>query len=220
LSEVRNIFSGYIKKMSEDFETGSDNNQNSSEGQILLRFKELSDLLERDPLTVDINEFNEIFTRVMNEKKKRLRSLVKVEPEIYWITVNPKPGVELPIIMKTIHNFCNRKAVIDYHYTFEQRGESELELGKGIHCHMLILWNKKQNKYLKQFLKESCGRIVGSTNNNILNIRRITSDIYQDKLDYLEGKKWDKEKDLKIKMDKFFREKNNILCIYKKNADE
>jgi len=204
----------------EEFETGSVPNQIESESQILGRFRELSEILERDPLTVDINEFNEVFTRVMNEKKKHLRSLVKVEPEIYWITVNPKPGVELPIIMKTVQNFCNRKAVIDYHYTYEQRGESEQELGKGIHCHMLILWNKKQNKYLKQFLKESCGRIVGSTNNNILNIRRITPDVYQDKLDYLNGLKWDKEKDEKIKMDKIFREKNNILCIFKKHADK
>lgn len=205
---------------SEQFERGLGIPQISSESQEYSRFMELSDLLDRDPLSIDINEFNEVFTRVMNEKKVRLRSEKKEEPEIYWITINAKPEAELQVILKSVQNFCNRKAVRDYNYTIEQRGESELEIGKGIHCHLLLKWERKQIKYVKQFLIESCKRIVGSHSNNILNIRRITPDVYQDKLDYLAGKKWDKEKDLKLKYDKIFREKNNILCIYKKDADE
>jgi hypothetical protein len=172
--------------------------------------------MDTDPLKVDINEYSEVFTSVMEFKKKMLRSLVKEEPEIYWITVNPKPDVDLDIILKSIQNFCHRKAVRDYQFSIEQRGETEEEIGKGIHSHILLKWERKQNKYIKQFLIESVKRLVGNYSSSIINIRRITSDIYQDKLDYLNGLKWDKEKDQKIKMDKLFREKNNILCIYKK----
>lgn len=206
--------------MSEQFERGSELNQEWSGCQKYPRWLEITESMDTDPLSVDISEYAEVFNEVMRHRKQYLLSQIKEEPEIYWITVNPKPEAQLEIIMKSIQNFCNRKAVRDYHYTVEQRGESELEIGKGIHAHMLLKWDRKHNKYVKQFLIESCKRIVGNHNNNILNIRRITPDIYQDKLDYLNGLKWDKDKDLKIKFDKIFREKNNILCIYKKNADE
>lgn len=206
--------------MSEVVETGSELLQKMSDCQEYPRWIELIALIDLDPLGIDMIEYSRVFTAVMEYKKKALKSLVKEEPEIYWITVNPKPEAELEIILKCLQNFCSRKAVRDYHYSIEQRGETEQELGKGIHSHLLVKWDRKQNKYVKQFLIESVKRIVGNHNNNILNIRRITSNIYQDKLDYLNGLKWDKDKDLKIKFDKVFREKNNILCIYKKNADE
>lgn len=204
--------------MSEAFETGSVVPQEWSGCQKYERWIELSALLDTVPLEVDINEYSQVFSAVMEHKKKYLKSLVKEEPEIYWITVNPMPEAKLDIILKSLQNFTNRKAVRDYHYTIEQRGESEHEIGKGMHAHLLLKWDRRQNKYVKQFLIESCKRIVGNYSHNILNIRRITPDIYQDKLDYLQGKKWDKDKDLKIKFDKVFRDKNNILDIYKKNA--
>lgn len=201
--------------MSENIDTESVTNQDESVGQEYSRYQELSKLLDRDPLLVDINEFNEVFDNFIKSRKLQLRAAIKEEPEIYWVTVNPKPEAQLDLIMKCIHNFCARKAVKDYHYSFEQRGETLSECGKGIHCHILLKWDKRQNKYVKQFLIESCKRIVGSHSSSILNIRRITSNVYQDKLDYLHGKKWDKEKDDKIKIDKIFREKNNIFDIYK-----
>lgn len=204
--------------MSEAFEAGSGLNQDWSGCQKYPRWLEIIETMDTEPLKVDITEYALVFDEVMSFRKKQLKSQIKEEPEIYWITVNPKPEATLEIILKSIQNFCNRKAVIDYHYTLEQRGESEHEIGMGIHAHLLLKWHKGQNKYVKQFLIESCKRIVGNHSNNILNIRRITSDIYQDKLDYLHGLKWDKDKDLKIKFDKLFREKNNILDIYKKNA--
>lgn len=204
--------------MSEAFETGSGFFQEWSGCQRYPRWLEIAEQMDTEPLMVDINEYAEVFNEVMTFRKNQLRSQIKEEPEIYWITVNPKPEAPLEIIMKSIQNFCNRKAVRDYHYSIEQRGESEQEIGKGIHAHLLLKWDKKQNKYVKQFLIESCKRIVGNHSNNILNIRRITPDIYQDKLDYLNGLKWDKEKDLKIEFDKIFRQRNNILCIYKKDA--
>lgn len=184
------------------------------------RWLEISQQIDSDPLSVDIDEYALVFNAVIDFKKKRLRAQVLEEPEIFWITVNPKPDVDIQLVLKCILNFCKRKAVKDYHFSIEQRGESEEEIGKGVHSHILVKWDRKQNKYVKQFLIESVKRLVGNYSNAILNIRRITFDIYQDKLDYLNGLKWDKEKDIKIHFDKIYRERNNILCIYKKSDDE
>lgn len=204
--------------------------ENSSNGSVIdqiwsgcqeyPRWLEISHQIDSEPLLVDIDEYARIFAAVMVHKRKRLREQVQETPEIYWITVNPKPDVDIQLVLKCVLNFCKRKAVKDYHFSIEQRGESEEEIGKGIHSHILVKWDRKQNKYVKQFLIESVKRLVGNYSPAILNIRRITSDIYQDKLDYLDGKKWDEEKDIKIKWDKIYRERNNILCIYKKSDDE
>jgi len=169
-------------------------------------------------LEVDINEWYHRESKFIEMRKQALKLLKSDSPELYFITVNPKPGTTLDMLMKHIHNFCSRKSVRDYLYSIEQRGETEETMGDGIHSHILLKWNKKDNKYIKQFLYESCKRIVGSNMPQILNVRRITNEVYQDKIDYLNGIKWDAEKDLKIKYDIKFREINKISPLYKKDG--
>lgn len=187
-----------------------------SGSQIYQSYLELSERLDQGDLTLDMDAFAIAFDGVMKLKKTAIRELVLEEPELYFITVNPKPDITLDALLKHVHNFCSRKSVRDFYYSIEQRGETEETMGTGIHSHILLKWNKKENKYIKQFLFESCKRIVGSNIPQILNIRRITQNVYQDKLDYLNGIKWDSEKDLKIKYDIKYREKNKISPLYKK----
>lgn len=189
-----------------------------SGSQIYQDYLILTERLDKGDLTLDMDEFGIAFERVMKLKKDAIRELVLEEPELYFITVNPKPDITLDMLMKHVHNFCSRRSVRDYFYSIEQRGETEETMGNGIHSHILVEWNKKDNKYIKQFLFESCKRIVGSNMPQILNIRRITKNVFQDKLDYLNGIKWDTEKDLKIKYDIKFREINKISPLYKKDG--
>lgn len=152
---------------------------------------------------------------------KNARELLKPQPEVdfFFITVNPKPGITLDFLHKHIKNFITRKPVKNYLYNFEQRGESEEKVGEGLHCHMLITWERAASRRVRQFVSESFKRCVGANNNNILNIHKITGEMYVDKLEYLQGKKWDADKDDKIKMDRSFRQKNNLIDIYTKDGE-
>lgn len=151
---------------------------------------------------------------------KAKKSVIKPVEELYWITINPKPEADLEIFLKLLNNFVKRKPVCSYMYNIEQRGETEADAGKGFHSHLLIGWDKKQNKYIRQFCITTFKRVVGYPSDQIINIRRITKDIYQDKIDYLNGKKWDVEKDNKIIVDIIFRKKNNLSLIYKNDLSQ
>nr|UTM74972.1 replication-associated protein [Tick-associated circular DNA virus] len=152
--------------------------------------------------------------KLMRNVQKRM-SNNELKGQNYWITINPKPDADLKVFMKLLENFVKRKPVLNYQYNIEQRGETEADVGKGFHSHLLITWAKNQNKYIRQFCNTTFKRVVGYPNENVINIRRITDDIYNDKVAYLRGDKWDAEKDTKIKYDLIFRNKNNILDIYK-----
>lgn len=156
------------------------------------------------------------FGTMSEARKEHFKSLKRpIKIDYFFITVNPKPGTDLQIFLKLLANFCKRKPVIDYVYNIEQRGETEADCGTGIHSHMLLYWNADMSGKIRQYLGETFKRVIGFNNNNIININKIPSEYVLDKMDYLEGNKWDTEKDAKIKIDKLFREKNNILFLYK-----
>jgi len=167
--------------------------------------------LERDKSYINPIEYYTLL-------KKAKRALPPMH-EFYWITINPKPEASLQRFIALLNNFVKRKPVLDYVYNIEQRGETESDNGKGFHSHLLIKWVKAQNKYVKQFCVSTFKSVVGYPSEQIINIRRISPDIYNDKLAYLNGLKWDPDKDAKIVQDIIFRKKNNILELYKKHGD-
>lgn len=192
---VRNFFLLYIDKM------------NRSMKEILASMWELDYIDRCDEYSIeDMSEARKAFF-------KSLKDPLKVD--YFFITVNPKPGTDLQIFLKLLHNFCKRKPVVDYVYNIEQRGETEEDCGKGIHSHMLITWDNSLSGKIRQYLGETFKRVIGSNNNNIININKIPKEYVLDKMDYLEGLKWDIEKDTKIKIDKIFRDKNKISFLYK-----
>lgn len=152
-------------------------------------------------------------------RKDYLKSLKRpIKVDYFFITVNPIPNVDLQIFLKLLANFCRRKPVIDYVYNIEQRGETEADIGKGIHSHLLITWNAAMSGKVRQYLGETFKRVIGSNTNNIININKIPKEYVLDKMDYLEGNKWDSEKESKIAIDKIFREQNKISLLYKKDG--
>lgn len=157
----------------------------------------------------DIDEFN----KARSEYRLSIREPLIVD--YYFITVNPKPDVKLDLFLKLLGNFVKRKPVVDYSYVIEQRGETEADAGVGFHAHLLVSWNRNMTKKVRQYAGETFKRVIGSNNNNIININKIPKEFWNDKLDYMNGLKWDEEKESKLKIDKIFREQNNILHIYK-----
>lgn len=166
----------------------------------------------------ECHEFSLEVEALIERTEKDILNKKFMKVDYYFITVNPKPDIKLDVFLKHINNFIKRKPVINYYYTIEQRGESEAECGKGFHSHILVYWDQKMSKKVRQYAGESFKRVIGANNNHIININKIPKEYLQDKLDYMNGLKWDPEKDLKLKIDILFREKNNLLLLYKKDG--
>jgi hypothetical protein len=101
-------------------------------------------------------------------------------------------------------------------YVLEQRGAKISEMGKGIHCHMLVKRNLKYKPIkLIQNVKNSCKKIVGNIHNeNQLNFRTVGEEYAKDKQDYITGVKTGDNKDKKQLIDKVFRKKEKIENFY------
>lgn len=135
-----------------------------------------------------------------------------------FITVNPKNTILLSTFIKSIEKSVHRNIFTDYRYVYEQRGNSESEVGKGFHCHMLVKRNLdyKPSK-VSSLLQNTFKDIVGdSKNNSLLNIQHIGSDFAKDKDEYMNGVKTGEGKDKKQQMDIIWRLKEKLESVYGK----
>jgi len=143
-----------------------------------------------------------------------------------FITINPAPGVDLMAIRNCLNSIStsvmdNLHWVLEFRYSFEQRGKTIGEMGTGIHVHILAKIDYSHNLCeLTKFIRRNIlkYRLISKdniTNPSIYNIVKIHKMVdYQKRIDYLEGKKQDK-KIPSVKIDKIFRQKNNLLSMYR-----
>lgn len=129
--------------------------------------------------------------------------------KIVWVTVNPKPDISLESFKARVDNYLKRKFVLNPLYRYEQRGETEEELGRGFHVH--ILFDKSDQISPAQIIKYTQNSFKYITGNSKhIDIKIYPYEYRKEKEDYLNGIKWDKEKEEKLKIDKLFREKNGL----------
>ena len=147
----------------------------------------------------------------------------------YFITITTPPKTDK---LKFI-NGCLKLfdiAVIDRGYmVFEQRGENVDDLGKGIHCHMLVFREKYNDskfrtRYLNKLLKLEINDNYKSVNqlkklanmkNSPFSFQNIKDETVPKKISYINGDKND-EKLLKCQMDILFRKKFDLQKMYTK----
>lgn len=136
-----------------------------------------------------------------------------------WITVSPKPTVSFIEFRKVVEKLVKRKLFSKYCYTYEQRGKSDSECGKGFHVHILGKrnLNYKPNKvitHIKNTLKNICEV------EKCCRIQIIGEDFAKDKMEYMLGKKTGGEdcdaedKQLKQQYDIKWREAEELLEYY------
>lgn len=136
----------------------------------------------------------------------------------WFVTLNWKPDVNLSDVKIRINKVLKKKWISEYYYTFEQRGESEEECGKGIHTHMLLIdTGKTIPAQVKREIYSSVKSYVGNINH--VDVRKVEKDWIEDKLQYMSGEKWDEGKDLKCKIDVLFRQRNNLKEMYSSKRD-
>lgn len=135
-----------------------------------------------------------------------------------FITINPKPSVELEEFMKVCHKVAKKTCFSDTLYVFEQRGTTATcDIGKGFHCHLLVArnLNYKPTKCIAN-MKQSLKKYVGNVNNQAqLNFMVVGPEFAKDKKDYILGKnKTGEGKDEKQLGDDIFRKNNLISAFY------
>lgn len=159
------------------------------------------------------------FTTSLHKQIKDLKNEKAKESDTKYLgffTFNFKPGITLENLFIFMNKLTKKKWMSTYSYCIEQRGESLEELGKGLHIHLLFHRNQKRpsecvrecfntfNKYTEMsftiFNKKCC--------------KFYPLEYYDDKIEYMVGAKWDKDKLIKVQMDKEFRKRNDIKLLY------
>lgn len=149
-----------------------------------------------------------------------IRKINKSQPDktndTVFITINPKPKVTFEQFKKVVDKIISKKYLLNnetLHYSYEQRGESDDEIGKGFHCHILFKRGPKIPHEIRREFKSSCKNICNISQSSCLNFKFTNSEYYDDKFLYLQGNK-DEEKNIKCKFDIKFRKKYNLKNYY------
>lgn len=159
----------------------------------------------------------EIFRWHEERRIEKLRQLhknkIEIEKEWYFLTVNPKPDIKLTDFMKTIEKALKKRWINYYIMVIEQRGESEAEIGKGFHTHIIFNKGIKHCKVITE-MSNTFKKMCDTSNYHLFNLKSIGEEEKKRKVEYILGEKADVEKHLKQQMDIIFRERNKLKSYY------
>lgn len=172
--------------------------------------QELMDIRITDEMTKEYDEFFDKFIRP--------RLITGKKESIFWITINPKSDVKLNEFLIKLKKASTKAWIDQFYYNIEQRGETIEEAGKGLHSHFLIKAKTyKKISHARDEFYNTFKNMVGNPKH--VDVKSYPLSMMQDKLDYLQGKKWDDEKQTKVAVDNYFREKNKLLLLYTNEDD-
>ena len=162
-----------------------------------------------------------------NNEQLRIKTAQAHNNLYLFITINPKPSIELDFFKKKIFKLVSRRLFDNCLYVFEQRGTTVEEAGKGFHCHILAQRNLNYKPFkVTECIKNSVKTLVNLKNcttnlkkGTVLNVQYIGEEFAKDKREYLLGSKTGEGKDKKQEIDVIWRQKNN-LKVYYNNAQD
>jgi len=174
-------------------------------------------VIPEDPINVMAREFNE---RWLSDAYKRYmyigeKEKIREKCPYLFLTINPNPHITLGEFVSIMTKMMTKPWMNEYLYVFEQRGETEGECGKGFHFHAII--KKPTNKSYAHILRElssSANKVCDSSVANFFNIKNISEEEKERKINYITGRKADEMKHAKQEMDIPFRQRNNLLSFY------
>lgn len=142
--------------------------------------------------------------------------------EWIWLTINPRPDIEIKETKKVVEKYVKRTFIEKYVYVYEQRGskENKKPIGTGHHCHLLIKRNIEANVSIydiKKRTKMSFKNITDVNNNKIFHYKNMPEKYVQDKINYMTNKNLDeehKDKEQKQEMDVEWRIENDLKEMY------
>lgn len=133
-----------------------------------------------------------------------------------WLTINPKPDIELIPFMKILDKAVHRKLWERYYYVLEQRGTiEENNLGKGFHAHLLLRRSPEtEYKHTKRQMRNSFKNVCNVDHDKVFYWKECREDFLDDKMEYITNIKTMDGKELKQKGDILWRKQHNILKLY------
>lgn len=147
-----------------------------------------------------------------------LREKFPKQPEkALWVTLNFAPDTSVDDVLRLASKVASKKWVKNYRYTIEQR-KPYPDPFSGFHVHMLLDTDKYASQAQNEIYVTLKKRVGNKRHIYIVQIK--DKKIYADKIDYLKGKKWDPEKDLKIRNDIEFRKRYNLKNVYTSFREE
>jgi len=154
---------------------------------------------------------------IYNEKYKHLKKLEEIQEnsKYIFITINPNAFITILDFINKITKMMSKKWITNYLYVYEQRGETEAELGKGFHFHCIL--EKPKNKPYSHMIRElsnSANTVCDSSNFHFFNVKSISEEECQRKIIYITGRKADEAKHKKQDMDILWRKNLNLLSFY------
>lgn len=152
--------------------------------------------------------------------KQSLRPKKEDKNDFFFLTINPKPDITLSQFLNKIQKTLKSNLFADHLAVIEQRGNSDLTCGQGLHAHILFKRITPLNEGLppsniKRNLRESYKKICLSSNNQIFNQQFVSRELALDKFNYIIGQnKTGEGKKEKQNYDKIYRSQNNLPEYY------
>ena len=152
----------------------------------------------------------------MQKKKKKEYSFI-------WLTVNPEPTVGFGDFRHLVTKAFKKTWLDQYVYVFEQRGTTEVELGKGFHLHAIIgiPLDKKPSSCIRE-LGNTFKKCCDISNYHFFQTKLIDHEEYKRKQEYILGKKQSTTENMKAQkqeMDIQWRQVCQIDPYYFLNID-
>jgi sRNA-binding carbon storage regulator CsrA len=136
-------------------------------------------------------------------------NILKTKKKLVWIRITKPDEVPITKWLKEISLIKNNVHFPECQYALEASQFSDNQY-KNIHCHIL---SKKQVGFNEKKYKDYINKYISVFNQYVF-YQDFPETMYDDKVEYLKGNKWDPEKDLSTEITKQFRLKNNIQNIY------
>jgi len=133
---------------------------------------------------------------------------------IVWVTVNPEPSVTFKQLETKVDKAVSKAWIESYAYAYEFRKLDNNN--NGLHVHILLRKGEKRQSEVIREVTNTFKSLVGIPDKHI-DIRFYDYEYLNDKMDYLNGIKYDDDKKEAIELTKKLRTEMGIENVYKKN---
>lgn len=158
----------------------------------------------------------EIGLELMSMFRERSNQLTNQGERWYFITVRPPPDASWGRFKLDWEHWIEKweNKWIEYCYVYEQKGETEDELGKGFHVHCRLL-TSAQN-YYPSHIHRDLSRIFTYVARQCIDVQPIRN--LNKCIDYMSGNKPEEEKLKAVAMDTIWRQTVGLAAEVKKNT--
>jgi len=151
-------------------------------------------------------------------KDLRVKKRNSKRKDLIFITINPKPGILHTTFLEKVKKDAHRPLFKSGNYCFEQRGKDTLTMGTGLHAHLaMVRETSYKPSQIHQILADSWLKAGLIGHKKHIDVRAYPLSFMSDKLDYMSGKKWDKDKEQSVIINKEWRVKLGLNNIYSRS---